>query len=106
MAWLPRKIRVDNGSKFTSSVFTDWAKAQGIKVDYIQPGCPYQNAYVERFNRTCRDEISDCYIFNNLNEVKQFTEEWIELYHNKRPHDSFNDMPLLSLEMQPDYSTK
>lgn len=88
----PERIRVDNGSEFTSSVFTDWAKAHGIKVDYIQPGCPYQNAYVERFNRTYRDEILDCYIFNNLNEVKQFTEEWIEIYNNERPHDSLNDM--------------
>jgi len=88
----PEKIRVDNGSEFTSNVFTDWAKAHGIKVDYIQPGCPYQNAYVERFNRTYRDEILDSYIFNNLNEVKQFTEEWIEIYNNERPHDSLNDM--------------
>ena len=39
-----------------------------------------------------RDEILDCYIFNNLNEVKQFTEEWIEIYNNERPHDSLNDM--------------
>lgn len=61
-------------------------------IDYIQPGCPYQNAYVERFNRTYLDELLDCYIFNNLNEVKNLTQDWIEIYNNERPHDSLNDM--------------
>lgn len=88
----PDKIRVDNGSEFTSGVFINWAQAHGIYIDYTQPGCPYQNAYIERFNRTYRDDILDSYIFNNLNEVKQLTEEWIELYNNERPHDSLNDM--------------
>ena len=88
----PEKIRVDNGSEFTSNVFVDWAKAHDIKIDYIQPGCPYQNAYIERFNRTYREEILDCYLFNNLNEVIQITDDWIEIYNNERPHNSLNDM--------------
>ena len=88
----PEKIRVDNGSEFTSEIFTNWAKAHGILIDYIKPGCPYQNAYIERFNRTYRDDVLDCYIFNNLNEVKRLTQDWIDLYNNERPHDSLNDM--------------
>lgn len=88
----PEKIRVDNGSEFTSEVFTSWAKVHGIMIDYIKPSCPYQNAYIERFNRTYRDDVLDLYIFNNLNEVKQITEDWIELYNTERPHDSLNDM--------------
>ncbi|WP_420840641.1 integrase core domain-containing protein, partial [Aliidiomarina quisquiliarum] len=88
----PEKIRVDNGSEFTSEVFTSWAKVHGIMIDYIKPGCPYQNAYIERFNRTYRDDVLDLYIFNNLNEVKQITENWIEFYNTERPHDSLNDM--------------
>ena len=88
----PEKIRVDNGSEFTADVFVNWAKAHDIMIDYIKPGCPYQNAYIERFNRTYRDDVLDCYIFNNLNEGKQITEDWIELYNNERPHDSLNDM--------------
>ena len=46
----PKQIRVDNGSEFTSSVCADWAAAHNIFIDYIEPGCPYQNAYIERFN--------------------------------------------------------
>ena len=88
----PNKIRVDNGSEFTSTIFTDWAAAHGILVDYIKPGCPYQNAYIERFNRSYRNEVLDCYLFSNLNEVRQLTDEWIEVYNHERPHDSLNDM--------------
>ena len=64
----------------------------GIMIDYITPGCPYQNAYIERFNRTYRDDVLDFYIFDNLHEVKQLTEDWIKLYNTERPHDSLNDM--------------
>ena len=88
----PRKPGRFNGSEFTSSVFTDWAADHGILVDYIKPGCPYQNAYIERFNRSYRNEVLDCYLFNNLNEVRQLTDEWIEVYNHERPHDSLNDM--------------
>lgn len=59
----PKQIRVDNGSKFTSSVFADWAAAHNIFIDYI-----------ERFNRSYRNEVLDYYLFNNLNEVNQSTD--------------------------------
>lgn len=88
----PEKIRTDNGSEFTSDVFVNWAKAHGIIIDYIKPGCPYQNAYIERFNRTYREDILDSYIFRNLNEVKQMTIDWIEQYNRERPHESLNNM--------------
>lgn len=88
----PEKIRVDNGSEFTSEVFVKWAKTHDIRIDYIEPGCPYQNAYIERFNRTYREDVLDCYIFSNLNEVKQITQDWVELYNTERPHDSLNNM--------------
>ncbi|MEM8594716.1 MAG: integrase core domain-containing protein, partial [Pseudomonadota bacterium] len=70
----------------------NWACEHNIKIDYIKPGCSYQNAYIERFNRTYREDVLDLYIFNNLQEAKQYTESWIEIYNTKRPHDSLNDM--------------
>ena len=53
---------------------------------------PYQNAYIERFNRSYRNEVLDCYLFNNLNEVSKLTEEWIKVYNTERLHDSLNYM--------------
>ncbi|MGX5173286.1 IS3 family transposase [Aliikangiella sp. IMCC44653] len=93
-AWhgYPKKVRVDNGPEFTSFEFMQWAKRHKITIDYIKPGCPYQNAYIERFNRTYRHEVLDLYIFTNLQEVMDITENWITLYNTERPHDSLNDM--------------
>lgn len=93
-AWrgYPKKIRVDNGTEFTSHVFTQWAEDKNIKIDFIQPGSPYQNAFIERFNRTYREDILDLYLFSSLQEVKDLTTEWINLYNYERPHDSLNDM--------------
>ena len=88
----PKKIRVDNGTEFTSGVFVRWAAAHNIVIEYIQPGCPYQNGYIERFNRTYRTEVLSCYIFNNLNEVKSITQKWIDIYNNERPHSALNNM--------------
>jgi len=83
---------VNNGSEFTSSVFTEWALAHGIKIDYIKPNCLYQNAYIKRFKRTYRHEVLDLYLFKNLHEVKKITDEWLEIYNHQRPHYSLNDM--------------
>lgn len=93
-AWhgYPDKVRVDNGPELTSFEFMNWAEQHGIKIDYIKPGCPYQNAYIERFNRTYRHELLDLYLFINLQEVIDKTEAWIKLYNEERPHDSLNDM--------------
>lgn len=93
-AWhgYPKKVRVDNGPEFTSYEFEQWANQHGVKVDYIEPGCPYQNAYIERFNRTYRHEVLDLYLFSSLQEVTELTENWMQSYNHERPHDSLNDM--------------
>jgi len=93
-AWrgYPKQIRVDNGPEFTSSEFTEWAKQHDIYVDFIKAGSPYQNGYIERFNRTYREDVLDLYLFSNLDEVRQETDRWIQLYNYERPHDGLNDM--------------
>jgi putative transposase len=63
-----------------------------IELQYIQPGKPIQNSYIERFNRTYRQEILGAYLFEDLSQVKALTEEWINLYNRQRPHDSLNGL--------------
>ncbi len=61
-------------------------------MNFIEPGKPTQNSYVERFNRTYRDEILNMYVFKTLSEVRELTENWIPQYNEERPHDSLGDL--------------
>ena len=88
----PDKVRVDNGPEFVSAALAERADNHGIHLDFIQPGKPTQNSYVERFNRTYRYEVLDMYLFRTLNEVRQITAEWIKQYNEERPHDALEDM--------------
>jgi len=88
----PMTIRVDNGPEFTSSTFALWAKEHGITIQYIQPGKPMQNGFIERFNRIYREGILDAYIFFELHEVRTLTNEWMEEYNERRPHESLNNL--------------
>ncbi len=88
---LPQVLRTDNGPEFLGEAFTSWAKAAGMAIQYIQPGKPNQNAYVERFNRTYRDELLDQYLFARLDDVREATYWWMIEYNEERPHDSLGD---------------
>ena len=61
-------------------------------MDFIQPGKPTQNSFVERFNRTYREEILDMYVFSRLSEVRDLTEKWLKEYNEERPHESLGNM--------------
>ncbi len=89
----PEAIRVDNGPEYLSQVFADWCRRHHVKLHYIQPGKPNQNAYIERFNRTFRDEVLDAYIFESLHQVREITRGWIQDYNEERPHDSLGKLP-------------
>ena len=88
---LPQVLRTDNGPEFLGEAFTHWAKNAGMAIQYIQPGKPNQNAYIERFNRTYRDEVLDLYLFANLDDVREATYWWRIEYNEERPHDSLGD---------------
>lgn len=85
-------IRSDNGPEFTSKDLELWSIDNGITLQFIQPGKPMQNGFIERFNRLYREAILDAYLFFDLHEVRVLTEERIEEYNNHRPHESFNNL--------------
>lgn len=89
----PERVRMDNGREFIGTVMAAWAQEHGVVLDFIKPGKPTQNAYIERFNRTLREEVLDLHIFNSLSEVRAATEEFVREYNEARPHESLAKMP-------------
>ena len=96
----PQWIRVDNGPEFISSTLSDWCYSKGIKLQFIQPGKPSQNGFIERFNRTFRQDVLDAYIFEDLNQVRILTEEWMNDYNFSRPHEALNGMSPIQFKMK------
>lgn len=82
----PNIIRVDNGPEFISHVLQQWCEQNRISLQYIQPGKPTQNAYIERKNGSIRRELLNAYMFYSLGEVRVMTEEWRQDYNHERPH--------------------
>lgn len=88
----PKQIRMDNGPELISQRLDSWAREKQIELLHIQPGKPAQNAYIERFNRTFREDVLDAYLFDNLEEVRAITERWLEEYNTIRPHEALQGL--------------
>lgn len=85
---LPEIIRVDNGPEFISNALDAWAYQRGIQLQFIRPGKPVENAYIESFNGRLRDECLNQYWFLSLEHARRIIEEWRADYNTARPHSS------------------
>jgi putative transposase len=90
---LPNSITCDNGTEFTSKAMFFWSKESGVKLGFIQPGKPTQNAFIESLNGKFRNECLNQHWFRTLDEAKQEIDRWREHYNNVRPHSSLGYLP-------------
>lgn len=84
----PERIRMDNGSEFTSRAFLAWAAEEKIELVYIRPGKPVENAYSESFNGRLREEFLNMRLFRHLWDAQEQAERWRKHYNEERPHSS------------------
>jgi len=97
----PTALRLDNGPEFIALRLADWAEQHGITLDFIQPGKPAQNAFIERFNQTYRAEVLDVNVFASLVDVRRITSDWLRRYNTERPHESLGGVPPLTFLPRP-----
>ena len=74
------------GPEYVNSELVEWASKHHITLCYIQPGKPQQNAYIERYNRTVRNEWLGVNIFHSIQEVQDYATQWLWTYNNDRPN--------------------
>ena len=88
---LPQVITTDNGTEFTSRVVDEWAHRNGVKLDFIRPEKPIENAYIESFNGRLRQECLNQSWFTSLEDAKMKIEAWRTDYNEQRPHTSLGN---------------
>ena len=88
---VPTSITVDNGSEFASRAMDAWAYGHGICLDFIRPGKPVENGYIESFNGRLRDECLNVSLFFSLEDARQKLEQWRKDYNRTRPRSSLGD---------------
>lgn len=88
----PKSITVDNGTEFCSRVMDNWAYYNGVKLDFIRPGKPVENGYIESFNGRLRDECLNVHLFWSLEDAQNKIEEWRMDYNTQRPHSALANL--------------
>ena len=88
----PDQVVCDNGTEFTSKAMFFWQQDTNVKLGFIQPGKPTQNAFVESLNGKFRNECLNQHWFRSINEARCIIDQWREHYNCKRPHSALNYM--------------
>lgn len=86
----PEYIRSDNGPEFIATAVKEWLASSGVQTLYIEPGSPWENAYVESFNGKLEDELLGRELFSSLTEAKVLIEQYRLEYNHERPHSSLD----------------
>jgi len=86
----PQCIVADNGTEFTSKAMLKWSTKQKVDINFIQPGRPNQNAFIESFNGRMRDECLNESVFSTLREARQIIADWRQHYNSERPHSAID----------------
>ena len=85
---VPTVIQSDNGPEFRGRVMDEWAYGHGVRLQFIEPGKPIQNAFIESFNGRLRDECLNEQVFRSLDDARRKIEQWRNQYNRERPHSS------------------
>lgn len=88
----PSAIVSDNGPEFCSHAVDDWAHRRGIKLQFIRPGNPVENAFIESFNGKCRDECLNERLFITIEQARVAIETWRLDYNQVRPHSALGNL--------------
>jgi len=86
----PEAIVLDNGPEFRGRALAAWSEERGVRLEFIQPGKPVQNAYAESFNGRLRDECLNANWFTSLSDARRKIETWRLDYNQQRPHSSLD----------------
>jgi putative transposase len=100
---LPRAIVVDNGSELVSKALDEWPYRNGVRLHFIEPGKPVQNAFIESFNGKFQDECLNEHWFTNLADARRTIEEWRIDYNTRRPHSSLGYMTPFEYAQKSEY---
>jgi len=89
---LPKAITVDHGTEFTSKALDEWAYRRGVQLDFIRPGKPVENAFIESFNGRLRDECLNVYSFESIAHAQDLIGAWRHDYNDRRPHGALGHL--------------
>ena len=94
----PKRIYCDNGSEFVGRLVDLWAYANGVVMEFSRPGKPTDNAFIESFNGSLRDECLNVHWFDDLTDAKKKLQAWRREYNESRPHRSLDELSPLEFK--------